>query len=93
MIKIRKAERIDVFTSELNRIWKTYYLDWRFGQFMMNFLGFVQSKKKRDPFFPEESEMITYLKEYCGEKECVNEKKIILQQESKNLQINCIKRQ
>lgn len=67
MINIRNPERIDVFTSELNRIWKTYYLDWRFGQFMSNFLGFVQSKKNRDIFFPEESEMPTYLKEYCGE--------------------------
>ena len=72
MIKIRNPARIDKFTSKLNRIWKTYYLDWRFGQFMMNFLGFVQSKKKRDPFFLEESEMLTYLKEYCGEKEDIN---------------------
>lgn len=67
MINIRNPERIDVFTSELNRIWKTYYLDWRFCQFMSNFLGFVQSKKNRDILFPEESEMLTYLKEYCGE--------------------------
>lgn len=72
MIIIKNPERIDDFTSELNRIWKTYYLDWRFGQFMSNFLGFVQSEKKRDPFFPEESEMLTYLKEYCGENEEVN---------------------
>lgn len=67
MIKIRNPARIDKFTAELNRIWKKYFSDLRFGQFMMNFLGFVQSKKNRDPFFPEESEMLTYLKEYCGE--------------------------
>lgn len=73
MINIRDSERIDVFTAELNRIWKKYFLDWRFGQFMMNFLGFVQSKKNRDPFFPEEKEMLTYLKEFYGEKEDVNE--------------------
>lgn len=72
MINIRDSERIDVFTAELNRIWKKYFLDWRFGQFMMNFLGFVQSKKNRDPFFPEEKEMLTYLKEYCGKKEKSN---------------------
>ena len=72
VIKIRNPERIDVFTSELNRIWKTYYLDWRFGQFMSNFLGFVQSEKNRDIFLTEESEMLTYLKEYCGEKEDIN---------------------
>nr|DAQ21628.1 MAG TPA: hypothetical protein [Caudoviricetes sp.] len=39
---------------------------------MSNFLGFVQSKKNRDIFFPEESEMLTYLKEYCGEKEVID---------------------
>ena len=77
MVIIRNPKRIDVFTSELNRIWKTYYLDWRFGQFMSNFLNFVQSKKNRDPFFPEESEMLTYLKEYCGEKETSYEKSTI----------------
>ncbi len=73
MINIRDPERIDVFTSELNRIWKTYYPDWRFGQFMSNFLGFVGGIKRVDIFFPEELEMLTYLKEYCGEKEEVNE--------------------
>lgn len=73
MINIRNPERIDVFTSELNRIWKKYFPDWRFGQLMSNFLGFVAGQKQTDIFFPEESEMLTYLKEYCGEKEEANE--------------------
>lgn len=69
---MRNRERIDDITSEIKRIWKTYYCDWRFGQLMMNFLGWIYSEKKRDPFFPEDSEMLTYLKEYCGEE---NEKR------------------
>lgn len=69
MIKIRNPERIDVFTSELNRIWKKHFPDWRFGQLMSNFLGFVAGQKQTDIFFPEESEMLTYLKEFCEEKE------------------------
>lgn len=73
MINIRNPERIDVFTSELNRIWKKYFPDWRFGQLMSNFLDFVAGQKQTDIFFPEESEMLTYLKEYCGEKEEANE--------------------
>lgn len=40
---------------------------------MSNFLGFVAGQKQTDIFFPEESEMLTYLKEFCGEKEDVNE--------------------
>lgn len=33
---------------------------------MMNFLGFVNSTKKRDPFFPEEDEMVELFKEYAN---------------------------
>lgn len=65
---MRSAERIDLFTVELNRIWKTYFIDWRFGQFMNNFLGWVQSEKKKDIFFIEEKEMLDLLYECCGEK-------------------------
>ena len=45
----------------------TYMPDWRVGQFWMNFLGWVQNKKKCDPFLLEESKILTYLKEYCGD--------------------------
>ena len=47
----------------------THFPDWRTGQFWLNFLSWLQNEKKIDPFFQEESEMLTYLKEYCGEKE------------------------
>ena len=74
-----KLERIKQLIKDLNNASYAYYNqipimpDWRVGQFWMNFLGWVQNVKKRDPFFPEESEMLTYLKEYCGEKEEANE--------------------
>lgn len=67
MIKIRNPERIDKFTSELNRIWKIYYPDWRFGQLCSNFFGWLISEQGIDLFFQEENQMIIYLKEYCGE--------------------------
>lgn len=73
MINIRNPERIDEFTKELNRIWKTYFLDWRFGQLMMNFLSWVQCEKKLDLFFPEEEQMLTYLREFCGEEDANGE--------------------
>lgn len=72
MIKIRNPNRLYGFYNEVKRLHMTYFPDWRAGQFWMNFLGWVQNKKKRDPFFPEESEMLTYLKEYCKEKEEAN---------------------
>lgn len=64
---MRDPKRIDEFTKELNRIWKTYFPDWRFGQLCSNFFGWLVSEKKMDLFFPEEEQMITYLREYCGE--------------------------
>lgn len=66
---MRNPNRLYNFYNEVTRLHMTYFPDWRVGQFWMNFLGWVQNEKKLDLFFPEESEMITYLKEFCGEKE------------------------
>ena len=62
---MRDKNRIPEFTKELEIIWMQCYPDWRFGQLMMNFLNYVALEYKRDPFFPEESEMLKYLKEYA----------------------------
>ena len=63
---MRDPNRLDGFYEELCRIHKEHYSDWRFGQFMMNFLGGVASTG-RDPFFPEEDEMMRLLHKYAGE--------------------------
>ena len=62
---MRDKNRIPVFMRELERVWTQYYPDLRFGQLMMNFLNYVALEHKRDPFFPEEKEMLKYLKEYA----------------------------
>lgn len=62
---MRDKNRISVFTKELERVWMQCYPDLRFGQLMMNFLNYVALEHKRDLFFPEESEMLKYLKEYA----------------------------
>lgn len=66
---MRDPDRLDDFYLQLCKLHKKYYPDWRFGQFMMNFMEFVACKKHNDPFFSEEDIMLAYLKEYCGEKE------------------------
>ena len=48
--------------------------DWRVGQFWSNFLSWLQNKKKVDGFFSEEKEMLTYLKEFCGEEKSDGQK-------------------
>ena len=63
---MRNPDRLDSFYDELKKIHKKSFPDMRFGQLMMNFLGFVNSTKKRDPFFPEEDEIIELFKEYAN---------------------------
>ena len=41
--------------------------DWRFGQFIMNFMGWYYEKYKRDCFYIEEDEMIKYIEEFVDE--------------------------
>lgn len=60
---MRNPDRIDAFCKRLSKAWKNYP-DWRFGQLMVNVLG-EMAADGRDPFFPEEDEMIRYIEEYC----------------------------
>jgi hypothetical protein len=41
--------------------------DWRVGQLDSNFYGWLMGEQKRDLFFPEEDEMLRWLKEYIKE--------------------------
>lgn len=78
---MRDPKRIYEFCNELATIWATNVPDWRFGQMMMNVLGKMQSGG-RDPFFPEEDEMIKFFREFFDMKKTVllygQEAKIIL---------------
>lgn len=64
---MRNPARLDGFYDELKRIHKQHFPDWRFGQFCSNFFGWLMSERHVDLFFPEEGEMLGYLKKYCGE--------------------------
>ena len=63
---MRDINRLDKFYNELKRIHK-YVHDWRFGQLMMNFIGWYYEKYKRDCFYIEEDEMIKYIEEFIDE--------------------------
>jgi len=58
----RDANRIRPFLNRLATCWEKVP-DWRFGQLMMNVLG-EMSSNGRDPFFPEEDEMIQFFEDY-----------------------------
>lgn len=62
---MRDTKRIYEFCNELANTWATKCPDWRFGQLMMNILG-EMSAKGRDPFFPEEKEMMDFIKNFLS---------------------------
>lgn len=61
---MRKPERLYGFYGELTRIHIEHFPDWRFGQFVSNFFGWIMTDKEREPFFIEEPVMLDLLHEY-----------------------------
>lgn len=56
---MRDPNRLDKFYDELKEIHKKEFPDWRFGQFIMNFLSW-----NGDPFYLEENKFLERVKEY-----------------------------
>ena len=63
---MRNPNRIDEFCDVLASCWHKVP-DWRFGQLISNVLGAYQDTKHRDIFFPEDDEMLEFIKEYFKE--------------------------
>lgn len=64
---MRKSERLDYMYDEMCRLHKKYVPQWRYGQLCSNFFGWLMNVQRRDLFFPEEDEMLRWLKEYIKE--------------------------
>lgn len=60
--KMRDPKRIRKFCNRLAAAWEMYP-EFRFGQFMVNCLGAM----KRDPFFPEDDEMIEHIEQWAAQ--------------------------
>lgn len=65
---MRDPNRLDNFYDEMKKLHMKNFPDWRFGQLMSNFFGWVYEQYKMDIFFPEEDKMIELFKKYCEEK-------------------------
>lgn len=63
---MRDTKRLDSFYDQLREVHKQSFPDYRFCQLMLNFLGWVMSTKKIDPFFVEEDRCVEWLKEYAN---------------------------
>lgn len=64
---MRDPKRLDFTYSELKRLHQTYFPDMRTGQFFTNVFSYMNRDLRRDPFFPEEEELLECVKEYCKE--------------------------
>lgn len=64
---MRDANRLYDFYNQLRYIHITYLPDWRFGQLCSNFFGWLIQNKGVDLFYPEDDQMIDYIKEYVSE--------------------------
>lgn len=64
---MRDHNRLDRFYDEVKKIHKVSFPDWRFGQLISNFFNWLFHEKGKDCFYPEEEDMIGYLKEYANE--------------------------
>lgn len=64
---MRDVNRLDTFYENLKTIHKTKMPDWRFGQFMLNFMSWFYTKYKNDIFYIEENRMMEYINEYFDE--------------------------
>ena len=62
---MRNPNRLYTFYNEVMRIHMEQFPEWRFGQLMINFLGWLQQRGV-DPFFPEEDTMLELFKEFAG---------------------------
>lgn len=64
---MRPAYRLKPFYDEMEYLHRKHFQDWRFGQLMSNFFGWIVTEKGKDCFYIEENEMMKLLKEFSGE--------------------------
>jgi len=63
---MRDPKRLDKFYDELKELHKKYLPDWRYGQLMSNFINWMTWSKNKDIFFPEEDDMMHYMKSFIS---------------------------
>lgn len=61
---MRKAERLDYVYDEMCRLHKKYMSDWRFQQFILNYLSWYVTKYGNDGFYIEDEKIIKFIKEF-----------------------------
>ena len=61
---MRNPNRLYNFYENLRDIHMAYFPDWRFGQFISNFVDWCYTTYRKDIFFVEDDKMSELFKEY-----------------------------
>ena len=61
----RNSERIFPFCNQLAALW-SQYPDLRFGQLMVAYNSYLDIEKRKDVFYIEDDDFISYLEEYIN---------------------------
>lgn len=64
---MRNPDRLDDFYERMKKKHKDKIPDWRFLQTISNFMGWVYSEYKRDPFYIEDADCINLFEGYLDE--------------------------
>lgn len=70
---MRDPTRIKPFMQKVAHMWQQHVPDWRFGQLMSNFFGFVVAETNRDIFFIEDGEMESLMLKFFKQEDNPNE--------------------
>lgn len=63
---MRDPNRLYKFYENLRDMHMIHFPDWRFGQFMLNFIEWYYNKYGRDIFYIEDDKMPTILDEFVN---------------------------
>lgn len=66
---MRDPNRLYKFYENLRDIHMTHFSDWRFGQFMINFIEWYYNRYGRDIFYIEDDKMSIILDEFVSSME------------------------
>ena len=64
---MRNPDRLDSLYDKIKNLHKTLVPDWRFGQFILNFISWYASKYHNDIFYIEDDKIYHYIREFIDE--------------------------
>lgn len=64
---MRDINRLDSLYETIKMIHKYYVPDWRFGQFMMNFMNWYHEKYKQDCFYVEDDKIKKIFRDFIND--------------------------